>query len=501
MSGTTRIATLTFALSIAASGGCAAHAVLPPPLLPLSATPEQAFRDAPPATPPLPRFTMPAITRVTLDNGLTVLVMEQHDLPLVAIRYVSCAAAADGPPGEAGLAALGTQVVLRTAESSADVPEGELPLDDQAMTTRSGSSIAMRVVPEELPAALSRIASALTDPAAASRDLRSARTELLRAIHGEAVSQGALARNRALLRLWGEGMPAGRSPWGRDATVRTFTPAEVRAYVRARFVPAASALVIVGDVHRARVLALVRARFGGGWGAQPATGPALDASAPSRLAAPQSLPSAYRPVDVLNMASGQALIVLPFRAPARTAPDFPAFAVMNALLGEMFTSRLNMSLREARGWSYRAASELETRRDGGTLLLTAAVDPKHAADAARLMLAQAQKLALGGPTAAELVRARTFEQTHLSASLEGDDEAARTLADLFAEGLGPDAPARLARAIEQVRAADVQRAARTYLRVARTPVVIAGDAEVIAPELSRAPLGPVTVVSLPGPRS
>ena len=177
----------------------------------------------------------------------------------------------------------------------------------------------------------------------------------------------------------------------------------------------------------------------------------------------------------------------------RRIPDFHAVSVMSAILGGLFNSRMNMKLREEKGYTYGASAGFDLRRSAGPFGTRAAVNTEVTVPAVQDMLAELDRIRDGLVTEDELRAARDFLVGIFPLRFETPGAVVGALGGLVSMGL-PDDELNLYRpAIEAVSAEQVLAAATTHIQPDRSAIVLVGDADTFAADLEAANLGPLTI--------
>jgi predicted Zn-dependent peptidase len=167
---------------------------------------------------------------------------------------------------------------------------------------------------------------------------------------------------------------------------------------------------------------------------------------------------------------------------------------MSAILGGLFNSRLNMNLREDKGYTYGASAGFDMRRAAGPFAARAAVNSEVTVPALLEMLGELDRIREAPVEASELRAARDFLIGVFPLRFETPGPVAGSLAGLFVHGLPDDELERYRAAIEAVTVDDVQRVARDHVHPDASAIVLVGDNAQFAEPLAAAALGPVTVV-------
>jgi predicted Zn-dependent peptidase len=465
-------------------------------LLTPAAWPAEADRSGPPEPGPVRPLQLPASERFTLANGLGVTLVPMREVPVVEVVLVVRAGAVADPPGGDGLAAL-TADMLDEGAGGKDA----LALADAVeflgatLETDAGwdaSSVRLRVATARLAAALPLMADVALRPEFPEAELARLRKEALTALLQARDEPSAVAQRALQQAVFGSGHRYGRPLAGDAPALAATTVAGLRAFHAARYVPAASALVVVGDVTAEGVRPLLEQAFG----AWKASGSA----APATVPAPP--PLAGRRVWLVDKpGAAQSALRLGRPGPSWDDPQYAASEVMNTLLGGSFTSRLNDNLREQHGYSYGAGSRLQRRRTGGLFLALSDVQSDKTAPAVSEMLKELAGISTPAP-AAEVERARRYAALRFASEFETTEQVAARVVEAIVYGLPDGFHERFVPAALAVDAPALQRAARAVVDTRRLAIVVVGDrASVEAPlrALSLGELRTLTVADVMGP--
>ena len=178
---------------------------------------------------------------------------------------------------------------------------------------------------------------------------------------------------------------------------------------------------------------------------------------------------------------------------ARSAPDFHAIEVMNMALGGLFSSRINMNLREEHGYTYGASSQFVFRRTPGPFVIGSGVRSDVTAPAVSEIFKEVRGMATKPLTGEELQMSKDSLALAVPANFETSDSAAGTLAEIYVYDLGLDYFSKYAERTEAVTAEEAAAAAKKYVQPDELIVVAVGDRKTIAPALSKLNIGPVEV--------
>ena len=435
-------------------------------------------RSAPPVIGPPPALVQPHVQALPLRNGMQLLVVEERDLPVVDVVIVARAGAVADQPALAGRATLAADMLDEgtTTRSALDIAAG-LERLGAALSTRAGwddTTLSLHVLAPRLEPALDIMTDVLMRPSFPPADFERKKNERLAQLLQEQEEPRVLANNAFAAALYGPDHPYGASIAGTPASVAALQPRDIADYYASRVGAHGSFIVVAGDVDAAATAALFDGLLGDWRGATEVTA----APVPSIM----DLPARVIVVDRPGAPQSELRIGLP--GPPRSTPDYFPLVVMNTILGGAFTSRLNIRLRQEKGFTYGAGSGFGFRAQGGPFVASTAVHTEATAESIAIVLEELRRMAEEPVGAVELERARDYLALGLARRFETTADIARHVAELQLYGLGSDYYSRYVDEIRRVSAEDVQRAARLWLRPDRIAIVVAGDRTVIEPTLA-----------------
>jgi len=442
--------------------------------------------------PGIPRdYAFPAIERSTLSNGVRVAVARMPRLPLVTVLALVDAGAACDSAGREGAAAL---TISALAEGSIRFDGATLTENFELLGTALSSAgdwddatAHIAVTPERLESAIMLLGEVLTSPSFAEKDVQRLKAERLSDLMQQQVEPRGLADEKFSEFLF---VPESRyaiSAGGNMASVRALDSAQLRALHALRYVPEATTIVFAGDVTAERAVQLAERAFGGWHGA---------AAAPVRVN--DRTVSAGRHVHIVNKAGApQSELRVGHAGVARSHPEYFPIVVMNALLGGLFSSRINLNLRERNAYTYGARSAFEWRRGAGPFVVSTAVKTEVSGAATREILTEIGKMREARVSADELSLATAYLDGVFPIRYETTNAVAQAIAIAQVYGLGDDYYTRYRERIRAVTADDVLRAAQQFLHPKQLMVLAVGDAAAIREPMERLAAGDVTVHEAP----
>ncbi len=459
-----------------------------PPVTLIRETPDAPFRAKPPAADGTIAFVPPKASEAKLSNGLRVIVVEQKALPVVAVRLVVTAGAGDVPGARPGaISFLGAMLEQGTQKRSAL----QISDDFEAVGAQHGSwfdwdsgGVSMKVLTENFDKALEIMADVALAPAFPQAEIDRLRARRIASIRSEKSSPGAVAQNALAAAVFGRKHPYGRSISGEEADADKLTRDElVKLYDRV-WSPRNAALVVAGDVSADGLVPKLEAAFGK-WKPKPG---AAARTAPAKPAAP--VKGASR-IVIVDRAGAQSQIQLARVGVPYTVKEREAVAITNAILGGMFSSRVNMNLREKNAYTYGARSHFSMRHGAGPFSVGAAVFADKTVPAIKEVIAELEGLRKDGPTPEELALAKESWLLAMPGRFETTSDVTNAFAELVVHDLPlDDFTARRAR-VEAVTAADVKRIAGELLSPDAMTVIVVGDKAKLTPDLEALKLGPI----------
>jgi zinc protease len=451
----------------------------------------QDWRKQKPEPGPAPSIHLPVPTEFTLANGLKVLLMEEHSLPVLSAGLVSRAGSENNATGKSGLATL-TATIMGDGTESRDLTK--LAEDQERIGTRittnadmDSASIGMDVLAYHADEGLNLLADVAEHPAFRAEDIERDRKQRLVRIGQEADNVSSMAMRVGPKLVFGDA-PYGMPGSGTTESVTALTPDDIKQFYGAHFGPKDSVLVLAGDVTRAEAEHLAEKYFGG-W-------KSAASGAPSIPEAPA--PQATHVVIVDKPGAPQTALYAFGIGVSQDSPDVEVLSAMNYTLGGSFGSRINMNLREVHGYTYGAQSRFQEYRAGGMFAAGGLVRTDVTAAAAKELMTEIRNFPAKPSTAEELAAAKEALMRSLPGRFETTGAIAGALNSLFLYHRPLDYYAKLPARYEAITEADVARAANQYVHPDQLVIVTAGDRAKIEPGLKDAGLGPVEVRDLGG---
>lgn len=440
-------------------------------------------------SPGAPRpYDFPAVIAHQLSNGMAVVVANLPGRPLVSASIVIPSGASEEPANLAGSTVLAARALSEGTERFDAIALVEA-------TERLGASVhadagwdalsaSVDVPADRFDLALDLVAEILLRPTFPESEVERLRDERL----NDLLQAQADPRRRAE-RAFADTIYAAASPYHRPTagsreTVERLTAADLRRAYEGSLDLRRATLVVAGDLAGQDVLELAERLFGS-W--KPSGPPrAIESVVDTAASTSRVVKVIHRPGSV------QTEIRIGHRGLPRRIPDFHAVSLMSAILGGLFNSRLNMKLREEKGYTYGAGAGFDLRRGAGPFAARAAVNTEVTVAATLDTLAELTRMRDEPVAAAELGAARDFLVGVFPLRFETAGAVVGALSGLAIHDLPLEELVGYRDKIEAVEIADVT-AAASHLQVESAAIVLVGDADAFGPELEAAGLGPVVI--------
>lgn len=463
----------------------AGAAVLAAATSPLAA---QATKQAPPAPLAARALAFPAFKEQALANGLKLIVVERHDLPLATMSLMVRAGTAADPAGQAGLASLVAELVTKgTAQRSAKEIATLVETAGGSLSSGAGDDFAeidCSILAEKLPLAFELVSDAARRASFPADELETARKRMLSSLQMELSQPGSVASRIMDARLYGAASPYGIRPT--SASLGALTAEQVKAFYAERYTGGNALLVVAGDVDATKVEALAKQYLGSWAGAAPAA---------VALPAPPTYPQP--PIFLVHRpGSVQSNILVGTTTMTPGSPDYHPLEVGTKILGGGTDARLFSILREQKSWTYGAYANLQRPRLLGSLIANTEVRTAVTDSALAEVLKQIRRMSEEPVTPADLTAAKGFMAGSFPLRLQRSAQIARQIASIRLLGLPITELTDYPEKVNAVSAAQIQAASKKYLDPAHLVIVVVGDAPKVKAGLEK--IGPVTLLDIEG---
>lgn len=449
-------------------------------------------RSKPPVLGRPAELTVPAVRTSSLANGIRLQVVEHRELPLVHIILVVGGGARldEVRPGMATFLAgmLDEGAGTRNAvQLQTEVAFLGAQLNTQADWDRT--VVSLKVPVRNLEPALDLMADVVRRPMFSSAEVTRQRGLRLTGILQRKDQPNTLASLAFNATLFPAGHPY-HNPTGGDSTATSaLDSALVRGFYEATIRPSRTTIYAVGDISADQLRAAIAKRFGD-WkdlGTSPVT---------RRDVAPATLGAGRRIILVDKPNAAQSVIIVGAPGLERRSPEYAAVRVMNTILGDLFTSRLNFNLRETKGYTYGAGSSFAFRLAPGPFTASAAVRTNVTDSSLVEFFKELRAMRDSQVTDAELAKAQASLELGIPDALETTSQIAGEMAALGVYGLTLEEMREFARKVRAVTKADVQRVARQYIPEDRVLITVVGDLAKVRAGIEALKLGEVKVLEV-----
>lgn len=420
----------------------------------------------------------------TLPNGLTLLLNERSGVPMVAANLVIRTGSDANPLDKVGLASfvgemLDEGTTTRGALEIADEVAG-LGATLTTGSTMDAMTVRSRALRNNFDATLVLMADVALRPSFPAEEIERQRTSRLADLVQGRDNPRQVAAEVMASALYGLRHPYGYTEVGTEASVRGLRRDDLVAFWERHFVPGNAALVVAGDISMADLRVLAEQAFGEWEG---------EAQAPVTLGDPETTPARVIVVD--KPGAPQTELRVAGIGAARSSPDFRALQVMNMALGGLFSSRINLNLREEHGYSYGAFSTFVFRRGAGPFVAASGVRTDTTALSVTEILSEIAGMAAEPMSTEELQKAKDAMVNSLPGAFETSLDAANSFSNIFVYDLGLDYYTQYAAQVNAVTAAQALDVARRYLVADDLVVIAVGDRSIIEADVRALDLGEV----------
>jgi len=443
----------------------------------------------PPTLAPPPGLKMPAVQEARLSNGLRLVVVPMHEVPLVqVVLSVAGGGRDDGPL--AGLATF-TAGMLDKGAGSRDantIAEDVAYLGATlfAGADWNGINVALRVPKRSMGPALDLMADVALRPAFTAAEVKRQRDLRLANLVQQRDNPGAVAGLHYSALVFPANHPYHRPLGGDSASTAALDSSTVRRFYQRSFRPDRATVVVTGDI----TLPEAREEIGRRFGAWPVSG-SVAANGSSPAVQPSSRPTTIFLVD--KPAAAQSVVRMGHRGVQRSSVDYYAVQVMNTLLGGSFSSRLNSNLRETKGYTYGARSSFDFQPLPGPFTALADVRTDVTDSSLVEFLKELRRIRDSAVGPVELERTKQYLALRVPGSFETTGQVAGQVGTLLTFGLPFTWFDDYVRRIMAVTAEDVRRVARQYVHPDSLTIVVVGDVQKIRPGIEHLGLGPIEV--------
>jgi zinc protease len=407
-------------------------------------------------------------TKFVTSNGMTILLLEQHFLPIVEVNAMVKSGSAQDPPEKAGLANLVASLLDEgtTSRSSKQLAE-QIDFVGGALEVRASedfTNASVRVLKKDVELGFTLLADILQHPAFHKPEFERIRSQILGEMASDNDDPGHVAM-KAFNQLVFHGHPYRWPLYGTEESLNKITHADVVGFYSREYIPNQVIVTIVGDVTLDQVSGLVQTYFGG-W--------KKVAAPPRGLKNPAAVEK--KTVQLIEKDLTQSNVILGHSGISRTNPDFYAVTVMNYILGAGgFSSRLMDSIRDKQGLVYGIMSHFDARLMPGSFWVNFQTRTDATNQAIQGVLSEIKSIREAPVTDQELSEAKSFLMGSFPLRLDSTAKLAQVVSQVEFYGLGFEYFSQYPKWIERVTKEDVLRVAKQYLNTQRYALVVVGN--------------------------
>jgi zinc protease len=451
-------------------------------------------------SPGLPRgYHFPPFERTILPSGMQVLTVHVPGRPLVSANLIVRQGASDEPAQFGGVTVLAARAMTEGTQRypGLELIEASERLGATLHAEASWDAFAgsVDVVAPRLRAALELLAELVLRPTFPEADVARLRDERLNDLMQARAEPRRRVEQAFVSALYTSDSPYSRPAAGDEETVARLERSQLAEIHCSLLAPRRAALIVGGDLSGLDIPRMAAEVFG-------SLGAAADGPVDGAVQAPRAQSAVDRTTVRLYDRPGsvQSEVRIGHPGLARSVPDFHAVQVMTSILGGLFNSRLQMNLREEKGYTYGVHAGFDMRRGPGPFAVRTAVQTAATAPAIAESLAELRRMRDTRVTDAELAIARDYLVGVFPLRFETPGAVVAALGGLFVHDLPDDELAQYRPLVEAVTAEDVQTAAQQHIDPDRVAIVIVGDAAAIAADLEAAGFGELEIVreEIPG---
>ena len=436
---------------------------------------------------PVRSYRFPEFIDQKLPSGIRVVTAPVRKLPVVTVLVIIDAGSTNDPTDKEGVAALTAGLLL----------EGTARLNGAALTEkfeRLGTSlesgadwdsafVKITALSDKLEAATILLGEALSEPAFPEREVERLKAERLAEILQLETEPRGLADEKFSEFLYSPESRYSKPDEGSTESVSGLSRADVQEFYRARYRTGSTTVIVTGDISADDARALVGRAFQGWASGSASSAKLITASRSSR-----------KTVHIVHKQDApQSELRVGHVGVPRKHPKFFSTLVMNAVLGGLFGSRINLNLREVHGYTYGASSYYDWRRGAGPFVVSTAVQSEVTAPALREIFFEIERIRSESISGEELSLAKDYLDGVFPIRYETTAAIASALASLVIYELPADYYDTYRRNIRDVSSDGVLDAAKAHLHPNELQTIVVGDARVIRDSLAQLDIGDLQI--------
>jgi zinc protease len=451
-----------------------------------SVNPDAAWRENPPKPGTAHALNLPVPDIFKLSDGLTVYYHYRAGLPVVAAHLVFNTGSGANPVEKPGLASFTANMLQQGTETrNAMQIADEAALLGTALSSGANmdsSSVGASSLTKNFPGVLDLISDIVLHPTFPPDEVERRRASRLAAFTDERSDPDTIVARTGVSALFGQHHPFGYDNSGTEPSIKAMTREDMVNFWKTNYVPNNAALVVSGNIPVDDLKALAESKFGA-WKSGEFSMP--------KIGAPETTKAKIIIVD--RPGAQQTMVRLLQLGVDRATPDYPALEVMNSELGGLFSSRINLNLREQHGYTYGAASFFVYRRSLGYFGAGGGMRTDATAPAVTEILKEIRRMIDTQMKPDELSLAKDSQSRSLPGIFETNSGEAGALSEIFVYNLARDYFSNLPDRLNAVTAEDAEAVAKKHLHPDQLILICVGDRAKIEQELLKLDLGAVEI--------
>lgn len=444
------------------------------------------WRNTPPKPGPERPLKLPEPDVFKLFNGLTVYYHFRPGLPVVSADLVFNTGSGANPPDKPGLASFTANMLQQgTEKRNATQIADEAALLGTALSSGASmdaSTVGASSLTKNFSGVLDLIADVVLHPTFPPDEVERRRASRVAAFTDERSDPETIVSRTSVSALFGPHSPYGYDNEGTEASIKAITRDDMMSFWKANYIPNNAALVVTGDIPASDLRALMEAKLGSWKSGEIQAPPAAQAET-----------TKAKVIIVDRPGAQQTMVRLVQHGVRRSTPDYPALEVMNAELGGVFSSRINLNLREEHGYTYGASTFFIFRRSMGYFVAGGGIRTDVTAPAITEIQKEIQRMIDKPMKPDELALAKDSQSRSLPGMFETGGGEAGALAEIYMYNLPPDYFSKLPGQLNAVTAEGAEAVAKKYLHPDEMILICVGDRAKIEPELGKLNLGEIEI--------
>lgn len=434
--------------------------------------------------PSTPQF--PIIKKGSLKNGLTVMVVEQSDLPIVDISVVFKNGSAFDPYQKAGLINMSVQMLKEGTKdkSSLELTESfaNLGTEVSASSAKDFSFLSAAVLSNKTKEVMSLLANMVMHPRFDEKDFLRIRQQKQSSLTSSLADPSYRSQIHFLKAAYGANHPYAHPSAGMPETIKNISLSDVKEIYKKDFGPNNASLIVIGDVSFKAVMADAEKLFGN-W--SPIKKPEI------AILAPTEKKLELRVIEVPHMPQSYVLVGRPVAK--KGDPDLPAYEVFLSIIASDPTSRLNAILREEKGWTYGVRGTFNPLKGPGPVWISTSIQIPYGKDALDIILSELENLKHKPVSDDELKSAKEGILNSFASRYNTISKVSQYLADIFVYDLPFNYDEIFYNKLASLTKNDIMKAAERALKQDGMVAVALGDLEAIEPALKDFKAGTVII--------